>query len=146
QRDGRRARHARPGRTLREGHSARRPRAPAQAVRSLPGTETMMSMRTPLLAAFLVAATTTAFASEAAFVVHAGKVIDVDAGKVLADQAIRVENGRIARIAPWSAAEARNAKVVDWTRYTVLPGLMDMHTHVADEGQSADPGAPLKST
>ena len=106
----------------------------------------MTAMRASLFAACLVAATTPSFASEPVFVIHAGKVIDVDAGKVLADQAIRVENGRIARVAAWSAAEARDAKVVDWSRYTVLPGLMDMHTHVADEGQSADPGAPLKST
>ena len=47
---------------------------------------------------------------------------------------------------PGPEAAARDAKVVDWSRYTVLPGLMDMHTHIADEGQSADPGAPLKST
>src|SRR5678815_2028003 len=47
---------------------------------------------------------------------------------------------------PWPGGGVRDAKVVDWSHYTVLPGLMDMHTHIADEGQSADPGAPLKST
>ena len=28
----------------------------------------------------------------------------------------------------------------------VVPGLMDLHTHLADEGQSADEAKPLKST
>lgn len=86
----------------------------------------------------------TAFAQT--IVVHAGRMVDVDKGEVVADRAITIENGRVVRVEPWSDAIARNAKVVDWSRYTVLPGLMDMHTHLADEGQSADPGAPLKST
>ena len=79
-------------------------------------------------------------------IVRAGHLVDVDRGEVLADRAIRIEDGRIASVAPWSDAAARGLRVVDWSRYTVLPGLMDMHTHIADEGQSADPGAPLKST
>ncbi|GAB3089070.1 Xaa-Pro dipeptidase [Lysobacter terrae] len=78
--------------------------------------------------------------------VHAGHLVDVDHGKVLTDQAVRIEGERIVSIAPWSADAARDATLVDWSRYTVLPGLMDMHTHIADEGQSADPAGPLKST
>jgi imidazolonepropionase-like amidohydrolase len=38
------------------------------------------------------------------------------------------------------------AAFVDWSRYTVLPGLIDMHTHLVGDIQSADPAAPLKST
>jgi imidazolonepropionase-like amidohydrolase len=79
-------------------------------------------------------------------VVHAGRVVDVDNGKVLTDQAIRIDGERIVGIEPWSDVAGRDAKVLDWSRHTVLPGLMDMHTHVADEGQSADPAGPLKST
>ncbi|MFC5569841.1 amidohydrolase family protein [Lysobacter yangpyeongensis] len=79
-------------------------------------------------------------------VVHAGHLIDVDQGTVLADQAVRIENDTIVAVAPWSADAANGATLVDWSRYTVLPGLMDMHTHLADEGQEADPAGPLKST
>lgn len=79
-------------------------------------------------------------------VVHAGHLIDVDRGRVLADQAVRIEGDRIVSVEPWSADAARDARRVDWSRFTVLPGLMDMHTHLADEGQSADPAGPLKST
>ncbi|MCC8362752.1 amidohydrolase family protein [Lysobacter sp. A6] len=100
---------------------------------------------TKLVTALLFATLSpTAFAQTV--VVHAGRMVDVDKGEVLADRAITIENGRVVRVEPWSEASARNARVIDWSRYTVLPGLMDMHTHVADEGQSADPGAPLKST
>jgi imidazolonepropionase-like amidohydrolase len=77
-------------------------------------------------------------------VVRAGHLLEVETGKVLTDQAIGIENGKIVSIAPWSAASA-GTHVLDWSAYTVIPGLMDMHTHLADEGQSADPATPLKS-
>jgi imidazolonepropionase-like amidohydrolase len=79
-------------------------------------------------------------------VIHAGRVVDVDHGKVLTNQAIRIDGERIVGIEPWSDAAGRDAKVLDWSRRTVLPGLMDMHSHVADEIQASDPLAPLKST
>src|SRR5688572_12711308 len=71
-----------------------------------------------------------------ALVVRAGRLIDVERGRVLTDQAIHVEGERIARIEPFSAAAGD--RVVDWSRYTVAPGLMDMHTHLAGDITSAD--------
>ena len=105
-------------------------------------------MRARLFATLLLAATASVSAREAGttMIVHAGKVVDVDHGPVLVDQAIRIENGKVVRIGPWAGTDVQGAQVVDWSHYTALPGLMDMHTHIADEGQSADPGAPLKST
>jgi imidazolonepropionase-like amidohydrolase len=84
-------------------------------------------------------------AHAAPLVVHAGRLVDVDRGVVLEDQAIRIEDGRVARIEPWRADAADGATLLDWSTKTVLPGLMDLHTHLADEGQSADPATPLKS-
>ena len=77
--------------------------------------------------------------------VHAGHVVDVETGKVLADQAIVIEDGRIVSISAWNASAA-SGPVIDWSAHTVVPGLMDMHTHIADEGPYADPATPLKST
>jgi imidazolonepropionase-like amidohydrolase len=87
-----------------------------------------------------------AFATHAAgrSTVHAGRVIDVETGNVLLDQAIGIEGGKVVSISPWDAA-AEHGHVIDWSAYTVVPGLMDMHTHVADEGPYADPATPLKS-
>ena len=79
------------------------------------------------------------------WLVRAGKLVDVDAGTVLADQAVRIDGTRIVAVEPWRDELARGRRVLDWSRHTVLPGLMDMHTHLADEGQSADPATPLKS-
>ena len=78
-------------------------------------------------------------------VVHAGHLLDVDSGKMLADQAVTLQAGRVVSVQPWSASAAKGATVLDWTGYTVVPGLMDMHTHIADETETADPGAALKS-
>ncbi|WP_445147074.1 Xaa-Pro dipeptidase [Dyella sp. Tek66A03] len=79
-------------------------------------------------------------------VVHAGHLLDVDSGKMLADQAVTLQAGRVVSVQPWSASAAKGAIVLDWTGYTVVPGLMDMHTHIADETETADPGAALKSS
>jgi imidazolonepropionase-like amidohydrolase len=79
-------------------------------------------------------------------VVHAGHLLDVDTGKMLADQAVTLQAGRVVSVQPWSATAAKGAIVLDWTGYTVVPGLMDMHTHIADETETADPGAALKSS
>ncbi|MET3650749.1 Xaa-Pro dipeptidase [Dyella japonica] len=78
-------------------------------------------------------------------VVHAGHLLDVDSGKLLSDQAVTIVDGHVVSVQPWSAASGNGAKVRDWSAYTVVPGLMDMHTHLADEMESADYGAALKS-
>ena len=78
-------------------------------------------------------------------VVHAGHLLDVDSGKLLSDQAVTIVDGHVVSVRPWSAAIGNDATVKDWSAYTVVPGLMDMHTHLADEMESADYGAALKS-
>jgi imidazolonepropionase-like amidohydrolase len=94
-----------------------------------------------------LALTTALFAVTAASAqtldVHAGRLVDPAAATVLADQRIRIVDGRIASVAPWRAADGPAA--VDWSGYTVLPGLIDLHTHLADGAiESADPAEPLK--
>lgn len=79
-------------------------------------------------------------------VVRAGRVIDVERGRVLTDQAIRLEGDRIVSITDYSASDSEAGPVIDWSAYTVLPGLMDMHTHLTGDITSADIAAPLQST
>src|SRR6185369_10747064 len=77
--------------------------------------------------------------------VHAGRLVDPAAAKVLTDQRVRIVDGKIALVAPWRDADGPAA--VDWTGYTVLPGLIDLHTHLADGAidiTESDPAAPLK--
>ncbi|GAA3886087.1 amidohydrolase family protein [Sphingomonas limnosediminicola] len=77
--------------------------------------------------------------------VRAGRLIDPQAARVLTDQRIYIMDGRIVSVAPWKAADGPAA--VDWSGYTVLPGLIDLHTHIADGAtESNDPADPLKKT
>jgi imidazolonepropionase-like amidohydrolase len=76
--------------------------------------------------------------------IRAGRVIDVIAGRVLSDQLITIEDGHIASLAPFP--ESPPAGVLDWSPYTVLPGLMDMHTHLVGDITSSNVAAPLLSS
>ncbi|MBI1365240.1 MAG: amidohydrolase family protein [Alphaproteobacteria bacterium] len=72
--------------------------------------------------------------------VRAGKLIDTEHGKELSDQLIKIVDGRVASVEPFKGAPS-DGELIDWSGYTVLPGLMDMHTHVIGAIQSgiADP-------
>jgi imidazolonepropionase-like amidohydrolase len=66
---------------------------------------------------------------------------------VLTDQRIRIVDGKIAAVMPWRASDGPAA--VDWSAETVLPGLIDLHTHLADgaiDPNESDPSAPFKRT
>ena len=61
--------------------------------------------------------------------IKAAKLIDVKAGKVLANQNIIVTGDRITQVGANLAVPA-GARVIDLGGATVLPGLIDNHTHV----------------
>jgi imidazolonepropionase-like amidohydrolase len=74
--------------------------------------------------------------------VHAGRLVDTVSGKVLTDQRITIDGERVVAVEPWSAPPA-GSEVIDWSAMTVLPGLIDMHTHLADFADS-NPGSILQ--
>ena len=64
-------------------------------------------------------------------ILRAGKLLDVRTGKTLTNRAIVIEDGKIVSVGPDSGAAAdANVKVIDLTGKTVLPGLIDAHTHL----------------
>jgi imidazolonepropionase-like amidohydrolase len=79
-------------------------------------------------------------------VVRVGRMLDVEHGKYLADRAIRIEDGRIASITPWNPSARTTGRLIDWSAFTVLPGLIDLHTHLVGDISSADVSAPLSSS
>jgi imidazolonepropionase-like amidohydrolase len=103
-------------------------------------------MRNPLallLAAFCGAFLPTAATAQALTVVRAGRLIDTDAGQVRTNQLIVIRGDRIQAVRPAAARIPDSATVIDLSGYTVAPGLIDCHTHLIGQAQSASPADPL---
>jgi imidazolonepropionase-like amidohydrolase len=68
--------------------------------------------------------------------VRAGRLIDVSSDGAKTDQGILITGDRITRVGPYAdvATTAGNAERVDLSRFTVLPGFIDAHTHVFLDG------------
>jgi imidazolonepropionase-like amidohydrolase len=66
-------------------------------------------------------------------VIRAGKLIDVRNGRVLAGQSILIEGERIKAVGA-NIQTPDGARVIDLGKSTVLPGLIDNHTHVLLHG------------
>lgn len=76
--------------------------------------------------------------------VRAGRLIDPEQGRVTTDQRIDMVDGKVVAVGRW-ATPKDGAEVVDWSAFTVLPGLIDCHTHISDGYESAaDPAVPIK--
>jgi imidazolonepropionase-like amidohydrolase len=79
------------------------------------------------------AGTSTAAAplSKPRLAVRAGRLVDVEAGRVLNDQVILIEGERIVSVGPAATAVIpAGVPVIDLSGATVLPGLIDVHTHL----------------
>jgi imidazolonepropionase-like amidohydrolase len=95
----------------------------------------------PIALALLLAGASPALAET--LYVRAGHLVDPEAGQVFEDRLIRIEDGRVTAVSGWSPPPA-GARLVDWSGYWVLPGLIDTHTHLADVEQSVDLADPLR--
>jgi imidazolonepropionase-like amidohydrolase len=76
--------------------------------------------------------------------IRAGRLVDVERGEVRRDQLVLVRGTRIEAILPGSAKLPTGARLVDLSRYTVLPGLIDCHTHLIGDAAGADVLQPLE--
>ena len=63
-------------------------------------------------------------------VIRAGHLLDVRTGKTLTNQAIVIEDGRIVSVGADTETADAIAKVIDLSGKTLLPGLIDAHTHI----------------
>lgn len=95
----------------------------------------------------LIAAAALAAAPAAAetLYVQTGRLIDGVSNEVRTGQCVTIEDEHIKAVGPCGKTPD-GATRLDWSAYTVLPGLIDLHTHLADVGQSADLAAPIKAS
>src|SRR5438045_9487518 len=64
--------------------------------------------------------------------IKAGKLVDVVNGTVLSNQTILIDGDTIVAVGS-SISIPSNAEVIDLSNATVLPGLIDCHTHITGE-------------
>jgi imidazolonepropionase-like amidohydrolase len=112
----------------------------------------VISSRTLCVLSLFVLATTTCaqepeVGGEPVIAIKAGHLVDVEGGRVLDKQVIVVRGGRIEAVGS-DAKIPGGAKVFDFSSKTVLPGLIDCHTHLADGAHdgNGDPMSQLKRT
>src|SRR6267378_1757184 len=65
--------------------------------------------------------------------IKAARLLDPRTGNILAPAAVLIENGKIKEVGPRSqvqAAAPAGVKIIDLGSATLLPGLIDSHTHL----------------
>jgi imidazolonepropionase-like amidohydrolase len=77
------------------------------------------------------------------FAVHAGRLIDVRTGQAAKDAYILVSGERIVSV---SATAPSGTTIVDMSKFTIVPGLIDAHGHTLDDPTTQSAGAYLMTS
>lgn len=77
--------------------------------------------------------------------IHAGRLIDGIGESAIENQCITTRGPRIQSVEPCGPTPP-GLERIDWSHLTVVPGLIDLHTHLADAGQSSDLAEPVKTS
>ena len=104
----------------------------------------MKKFRYALFLAFVlnaVAQEPTAPAAQSVTVIRAGTLIDGKSDKLRRDQVIVIRGNRIESVSDAASAKTPvGASVIDLSQQTVLPGLIDSHTHIFLQGEDPAKG------
>jgi imidazolonepropionase-like amidohydrolase len=66
-------------------------------------------------------------------VLHCGQLVDVDAGKLVSEVSILLENNRINGVESGYRTPNKDSQIVDLKAHTCMPGLIDSHTHLSSQ-------------
>lgn len=83
--------------------------------------------------AILVVFMTLSTATQAATIIHAGRMIDGRNDQPRTEVSIVIDAGRITRVVAGYIDAGPDDKLIRLTEHTVMPGLMDMHTHLQSQ-------------
>jgi imidazolonepropionase-like amidohydrolase len=72
-------------------------------------------------------------AGQAATIIHAGRLIDGRSEEPRMEMSLVIEEGRIVRIEGGYIQPQEKDELISLRDYTVMPGLMDMHTHLQSQ-------------
>jgi len=92
-----------------------------------------------LLSSSGFAAAQTSSNDSSTVLVKAGRLLDVKTGDYRIDQGILIVEERIKEVGPLSVIQSHAPKdvaIIDLTHFTVLPGLIDAHTHLLQNNYS----------
>jgi len=92
-----------------------------------------MLRRLAVLVVALLCAISLSAQSPKRVAVRAGKLIDGKSDQAIANALILIEDGKITSVTAGGAAPA-GVELIDLSHATVLPGFMDLHTHVLLQG------------
>jgi len=93
-----------------------------------------MNLRQSALAAgAMIAFSISAMAHADTVVVSADRMVDVLAGRVVEHPEITIVDGRITAVGGQGTSVAAGARRIDLAGMTLLPGLIDMHTHITSD-------------
>ena len=89
-----------------------------------------MTLRTLSISAVVSLVLSLAFAEAQVTVIRAGKLVDPESGTTQSGQTVVIEDGKILSVSA-NPAIPEGAVEIDLSSSTVLPGLIDSHTHLA---------------